>query len=197
MKRQLLTLGAIALPIVVAAIVVRGFIRDVIVVPLFYAGWTIQQIVSSISQPLIWYGFLLLIVILAARSLLARQPIAYLRHPEGEERGRIEGWVRLLDQAERSSFSRWRLAQRLGQLALEMLGEEEHLTQRQLWRRLENGSLPMPPEIQAYLKARARPARTGNPLLRRRQEATPLDLDPQRVVEYLEATVQRLPGGSA
>jgi hypothetical protein len=197
MKRQVLTLGAIALPIVIAAVVVRGFIRDVIVIPLFYAVWTIQQIITSISQPLIWYGFLLLIVIVAVRSLLIRQPVSYLRHPESEERGPIEGWARLLDQAERSSFSRWRLAQRLGQLALDMLGEEEHLTQRQLWRRLENGSLPMPPEIQAYLKARARPARTGNPFLRRRLEATPLDLVPQRVVEYLEETVQRLPGGSA
>src|SRR3954451_456569 len=122
MKRQLITLGAIALPIVVAAVVVRGFIRDVIVVPLFYTAWTIQQIVASISQPLIWYGFLLLVVIIAVRSLLMRQSISYGRHPESEERGRIEGWARLLDQAERSSFSRWRLAQRLGQLALDMLG---------------------------------------------------------------------------
>jgi hypothetical protein len=170
----------------------QDFMRETFVMPLLYAVWVGGLIFESIPQTAIWSLFLIITLPIALRSLIKKRPASprppYLEPSQPE---RIQTWLRLLQRTDKDDYYKWQLAQRLQKLALEALAHDERLTMRQVRQRLANDALNLPPEVQAYLQAGMTSLshflRVRSPFrLKRQRQPTPLDLDPERVVEILE-----------
>jgi hypothetical protein len=185
MRKRLLLIGLLLLPVVLMAVLIQGFVRDVIVIPLFYVFWLLRLLFESISQVLLWGLFVVVVVIVAGRSLVKRVPRLQGRPVEERRRGRVEEWLRLIQQTKQGAFGKWRLANALGQLAVEVLAGEERLEPKEIRRRLENGTLDVPPEIRAYLQSRM-PVASAQRHARPRARATDSDPDLERIVQFLE-----------
>ena len=189
--------------VVVLILAVIGYMRDVIIIPLLYLFWGARLLYESIPQTAVWGCFLVIAVLVVARSLPRLPAASSLQAAAPPPQERLAPWARLLRQSQRDGLARWRLAQRLGILAQDILAYEGKVTAQHIRRRLEDGSQPVPPNIRAYLRAgmtayqpTRRSRRRPLPLawLGPRREATPadpLDLDPEQVVRLLEETLSR------
>lgn len=195
MKRRVGLAAAVVVPVVVISFALEGFVRDVLIGPLLYAGWILRLFFESIPQEALWTVFLIGAAIFLARTIIWRRPVVAARREAAPASGRVEELARLISDANRDHVAGWRLAQRLGQLAINILAAQERLPPRDLWRRLERGTLGVPPRLQGYLKLRnlaQRPARRGL----RRRPAGKSEVDPEEVIRFLEERAQ-LPGGGS
>ncbi len=191
-RKRWLALGFATVPVVVLALAMEGFVREVIVLPLFYIVWIGQLLFESIPQFILWALLVALAAVLAARSLWSPLVIPRREGQEGNRAGHVGEWAGLLDQAKRDDLSRWRMAQRLGQVAVEVIADRERLTTRETRRRIERGSLEVPPEIRSYLQARMRTSRRRLvPLTGARGQ---LALPPEYVVQFLEQAISQVAG---
>lgn len=191
MKNQLLPFSLILLVASLLTLIGRDVMNEAIVTPLLYFFWVAVLVLQSIPQEFIWGLFLLVAVIITWRSLFRRRirlkPPLPAPPPEPE---RIEGWLKLLRQADRETYYKWQLAQRLRKLTIDVLAHEARLTPRQIRRRLTGNQLDLPPDILAYLQA----SRTSfghfstakRRFFRHSASATPLDLAPERIAQFLE-----------
>jgi len=187
----------------VLALAITGYMRDLIIIPLLYFFWGARLLYESIPQTAVWGCFLVIAVLVVARSLPRLPAAATPQSPAPAPQERLAPWARLLRQSERDGLARWRLAQRLGILAQDVLAYHEQDTPQRIRRRVEDGSQPIPPDIRAYLRAGMtayQPTRRSRrrllPLARLglRREAAPADplgLDPEQVVRLLEETLSR------
>jgi hypothetical protein len=208
MKRWLPVAGLATLLVGLLALVVTGAVRDLIVVPLLYIVWIARLLYESLPQALVWGGFVVLAFFLVGKHVVLRLPPAPDRDPPAASPGRVTTWARLVGPAARDRYTRWRLAQRLSQLALETLAHQARGQPEQLRRRLEDGALDIPPELNAYLRAgqaqyapRSSPRRWWPPAIPGRRlgaapAPAPLDLDPEELVQYLEQIMQQSTGES-
>jgi len=185
------------------ALIISGSIGDVVVVPLLFLWWAMQVLYSSIPQALLWGVFVVIAVLLVAKNFPSSSAPVLPTAPQTDAPGRVTEWSRWLHDARRDAHSRWRLAQRLSQLAAETLAFREQCSPQEISQRLNDGSLDIPPQLRAYLRAGNAPYWPKSKLRRRfgrraqdTTQADPLDLDPQLVIEYLEETVQHTIGAT-
>ena len=185
------------------ALIISGTIGDLVVVPLLFLWWTVQVLYSSIPQALLWGVFVVIAVLLVAKNFPSSNAMPLPIAPQTDTPGRVTDWSRWLHNARRDAHSRWRLAQRLSQLATETLAFREQCSPQEISQRLNDGSLDIPPQLRAYLRAGSMPYWPKSKLRRRFgrpaqdiAHADPLDLDPQLVIEYLEETVQHTIGAT-
>lgn len=200
MRRRLILAGLVLLLAIPLALVLRDLVGRLMATQALYLLWLGRLFLRSLHQYLFWLLFVavaLLIFISAlvgeGRQRKARTPPA----PPDTQYNPVETLARQIRIVGRGDYSRWRLAQSLGELALEALACQDHLPLAQVRQRLEAGTLNIPPEIQAYLQA----GRTTLHLRRvtllsrlglRRKETSPspLDLEPERVVQFLEERLE-------
>jgi len=194
-RGRLLLLGLLVAGVALAAWGLRGFVRQVIAVPLLYFYWITRLYLQSVPQVFLWVIVLVIAFLLAAKSLGAtRRPIRIAPVAREAPIGPVEaemGWIRL---AARSGYGKWRLAQRLAELAADVLAHRRGITPGQVRKQLRVGELDAPPEIRAYMKAGLGPIPSiplgcllgpwARPQPRADFHAT--DLDPERAVEFLE-----------
>ncbi len=194
MNNRMLVAGLVLLAVM--SILIRGFLRDVVVVPLLYASWIAYLLIDSTSRLLLWGLFVLIATVVAVRSLARRPVTLRSRAVQPARRERVADLARLIDDAPGDLLSRWQVAQRLGQVTLQALADQGQVPPQEMRKRFNQGTLEVPPEIRAYIQARL-PA--GRPRRRTKAAAapTPLDLDPEYVVRYLEDKLSKPPGGPA
>lgn len=206
MNARTKTLLALAAVILLLAIPLRllllDTVRKFIVAPLLPLLQVGQLLFQTIPQALLWTLGLLVAVAIALRSLAWRaRPTPRKGGAVIAHTGPVQTWVRWFQQQEQGDYFKKRLAHRLGQLAVQALAPYERLTAHQARRLLDH--LNAPPEVRAYLQAGFEPeppalaarfgflARLRN-LMRMRKQRSPLDLDPDEVVQFLERSI----GGS-
>jgi hypothetical protein len=208
-KRLLSVLPWILLLVIPLMLLLRGVARSLIVIPVMYALWVADLVLTILPQPLFWILFLFLVLRIAFRSLMVsklskrQSSRSVIRYP-----GRVEFWARRIRLIEQGSYSKWGFARHLGNLTLDTLAYTERLEPEQIRERLQNDELELDPEIQAYLRAglTARPPEAFGFLsgFRRRLFAlisrliprgwqltlsntnASLDLNPEGLVQYLE-----------
>jgi hypothetical protein len=186
MRNRLLTLGLGLLLAGLIAAAARGAVREVIVVPLLLLVWDARQLLESLPQALPWTLLVGFAVVLAFTSLSGISLPTARRPAQPQHNGRASAWVRLLRLTARDEYSRWRLAQRLAQTAVELLAAREGLTAQQARGRLADESLDIPAPVRSYLRAglaayQPKPGTQG-----RIVRGGPLDIDPAAVVVWLE-----------
>jgi hypothetical protein len=185
------------------ALIISGTIGEVVVVPLLFLWWAAQVCYASVPQALLWGVFVLIAVLLVAKNFPGSSaPLPHVA-PQTDTPGRVADWSRWLRDARRDDHSRWRLAQRLAQVAIETLAFREQCPPQDISRRLDDGTLDIPPRLRAYLNAGRAPywsktkqrRRLGRPA-QGTAHIDPLAIDPQLVIDYLEETVQRTIGAT-
>src|SRR5215207_7651304 len=100
---------------------------------------------------LVWGLFVVIAVLLVAKSFPAGSPPLPPTAPQSVAHGRVAEWSRWLHNSRRDDHSRWRLAQKLSLLAIETLAFREQCSPQEISRRLRDGSLDIPPQVRAYL----------------------------------------------
>jgi hypothetical protein len=174
------------------AIFMRGFVREGIIIPIF----RLARFFQSFPQEVLWFFFLGLAVYLAAKSQ-KNWGIKKRKHDKikTEQSGRIQNLAAVIKQARQGTYSRERLARNLGELTLQTMAYKERHSLDAIKVRLRNGTLNVPPDILEYLQAglsweHSFRKRKGRWPFRRQVHVSPLDLDPHRVIEFIESILE-------
>jgi hypothetical protein len=158
--RRMLLLAIALLLIVGLGWLLRDFVRDSILLPLINLMWVIWVLIQSIPQFVFWGLFLLLALVVAARSLIASQPVAAVGGgmwtPRRSNLSRYRFWQRGLESMHGNSFSRERIVRELQLLTLQVLAEHDRVPLDEMRSRLLNGQLDLSgeePAIRSLLEA--------------------------------------------
>jgi hypothetical protein len=112
--------------------------------------------------------------------------------------GRVHSLKQAIYSTSQGDYFKWRLAQYLLNLSIEALAHRERTTPERIKQRLMSRTLEAPSEIEAYLLTGLTPIFTKHTNLIERIKQTlgltprisPLDLDPERVVQFLEEQLE-------
>ncbi|HJZ48384.1 MAG TPA: hypothetical protein VKE41_14505 [Roseiflexaceae bacterium] len=150
--RQHLPIIGLALLAWLLFLIASGTIGEVVVVPLLLLWWVARVLYASVPQALLWGVFVAIAVLLLAKSLAWRNAPLSIAGSNAVAHGRVANWSTWLRDSSRNDHARWRLAQRLSELAIELLAFREQCPPHEIQWRLEHGSLDVPPEMRAYLR---------------------------------------------
>ncbi len=142
----------------VLAWALEDLVRNMLAVPLIHLYYFLALLVNSTPQAVFWGILLLVLLVVAGKSVQeAGQPELPdfgdpLRIPKRE---RIGFWAIHINMALQGDYySRARLAEFLGGVAMDLFAQEERVSVNEVSLRLERGELDLPPEVENYLKAR-------------------------------------------
>ena len=182
----------LAAAVIFMALFMRDFVRDGVVIPFS----RFVRFLQSFPQEVLWLFFLGIIVYAAAKSQKnwERQKKKN-KNTKTKQLGRIESLAILIKQARQGTYTRERLARRLGELTLQTLAYQERHSLDVMKARLRRGDLNVPPDILSYLQAGLSWEHTfhqkkGRWPFRKQILSSPLDLDPHEVVEFIESLLE-------
>jgi hypothetical protein len=165
--------------------VVEDFLVKVIVQPLLRVIWFVSLIVQSLSQGVLWAGFIFIMLIITYASFTkVKKPGSPTWQTPTKNAGTVERWARLLENAQISKHSKWRLAQKLKRLTQKLLsptdGDESA--------NIDISELELPVEIRAYFEVQQPSSNSHGERLNQKSEETEmaLDLDPEVVLQHLK-----------
>jgi hypothetical protein len=192
LRNQLTLIAATLLLTVILALALPDLTREAVVVPIWYVIWIGQLLFHAIPQALLWALLFTIALVVAVRSLLKRPQFEEKPEVEPIYTGQVYVLLRWIQHQKERDYFKQRLAQHLGRLTLETLAHQRRLTLGEI--RPLMGSLDAPPEVRAYLEAglTPTPSRPGSRLSRLlhrlgwRRATSPLDLDPEIVVQFVE-----------
>jgi hypothetical protein len=191
MKRHLLPIGLIVLAAILFAPLCRTFVREVVIIPFLYIFWIGKFFVDTIPQIIIWFFFVAILFLILVISFVGKRPESHRGPlPSQTTESRIGAWLKLIEQAREDDYFKWRLGQRLQKLAMRQLAHRNNDTVRDTRNRLRKGTLELPVEITEYFQTSLQPlgnlSRPGRWKFWHRRSPSPLDLDPNVVVTFLE-----------
>ena len=186
--------GSLALLLILAgllAYVIQDFVDQAIITPFLYLYWLARLLLAAVPQKIIWGVFLGVALISTGRTLWRwRGRSRQIRLGVKPQSGRIEAWLKLIRQADQEIYYKWQLAQQLRRLTLGAMAREQRLSGREIRQQLHAKALDLPPAIQAYFEASTKSLGhlpPSGPVWRRsRPPATPLDIDPEQITQFLE-----------
>jgi hypothetical protein len=170
------------------AIVLKDAVWDDLVSPALYQIWLAWIFLRSMPQIIYWNSLVILIALVAMISLVRqRRRKSYLVREFNQTQNPVAKVVNSIKDLHRGNFFKWLLANQLGSLARSIL--IYHHGEGALPKRKLMGRTWDPPEnVQRYLEAGLARSFIDRP--RRldffRSSKTPLDIDINQVVEYLE-----------
>lgn len=178
---------------------VKDFMRYVIVEPLLYIVWFVSLVLGSLPQGIFWVIFIIIALVIASKSLTTgksskpKDEVVALRN-----QGSVTTWFRLLERANTQEYSKWDLARTLRKFTWEILSTDEQLTahkEKDPWQEFTSS---LPPEISAYFEAGLasfQPTARRWSRLPSNNPPRALELEPERIVEYLEKQLDPLREG--
>jgi hypothetical protein len=198
MRTRVALAATIALVTLALAVVLRDQVREVIVLPMVRFAWLLGLYVRIVPQWALWAVFLTVALFIAIGSVL--QPVGGARRRRAElpleHPGPIKSEMRWIRLAQRGSYGRWRLAQRLAELVAQARAHTTRTPLARVKRQLARGRLGAPDEIAAYVEAGLNPppSRTTwlalNQLGRQQAQRPALHIDPNRVIAYIEDEIE-------
>lgn len=160
-RRRLILLGVVLVVVIGLALVMRDFIRQVILLPLISLGWLVWVELTSVPQAIFWALFLLIAIVIALRSLntgRSRPPAhAGMMLLHFTQSSRYHHWKVGLDALPQSPFSRERVERELQTLVLQVLAEQERTDFEEIRTRQSRGELDLSgqaPAIQALFNVK-------------------------------------------
>jgi hypothetical protein len=188
-KRRLL------IPLLAAVILafgLQGFIWKSIIVPLIYIAWVIIAFLRSIRQDAYWYMLVAVLAVIALISLLRHLRLENIKVMDhAPAKGPIKTLAANIRGVNGGPYFKWVVAHQLGRLARGILiqREGEDVIPK---RKLKGRDWEPPVEIQAYLESGLDRSFFETPRkgLFSRPSPTPLDVDMEQVIEYLESQME-------
>jgi hypothetical protein len=148
-RRRIILLAVTLVFILGLGFVLRGFVRDNILLPLIDLGWLVWVELLTVPQVVFWALFLLVAVIVAVRSLSgspARSGGSGNLIPKAMASSRYTHWQVGLEALPNSPFSRERMERELQTLVLQVLAEQQHTDFDTLRARQMSGELDLSTE---------------------------------------------------
>jgi hypothetical protein len=196
MQRKPLFIFLFALVCLIAAFVFRRTIYQIVILPLAYIWWWLTLYYRLLPQAAIWIVLIFIILFTTMRGLLLEVPWGWSRPlKKKKSQGPIESLAVLIQKSSEGNYYKWTIANRLGRAARELLDQREGSQGRKKIMRFSERNWDAPQEVSAYLEAGLNgtfadyPKRSWS-----RSPRTPLDLDPQQVIEYLESELENRNG---
>lgn len=186
MRRRLAILGLVVIGTGLLAYLLAGTVRDQIILPMAYYLWQLLQFYRAVPQQLLWAALVIVGLLVLLPTLLGFSLGGRDRDRKPDRRGPVETLAQALDKRGPGIYFRWQLANMLGELAQRMLAHQERLLPG---RKLRGHEWAPPPEVDRYLDAGLNTTFADYPVPGRlgRRPQTPLDIDPESVVSYLES----------
>jgi hypothetical protein len=183
-----LSLGALVLSLVLAFLL-RQAVYDLVVVPLAYVAWLLSSAYAALPQLLTWSALIFVASIAILMQLIPEPGASTVAEKRGARpQGPVESLAVWIVRARTSNYFKWQLANRLGRIARRLrdprVGPGREAT----------------PAVAAYLTAGIENSFVDFPSSGRRlrpHRATPLDLDPVKVVDHLESEMEIGSGSNA
>lgn len=150
-----------------------------------YMVWSLNIIGSVIPQQVLWILLLLLILYIAVGSFYGKKSGGRSNRKNAESViGPVEARARWIEERHRGTYFKWQLANLLGKV---------HLHIQETVRYGNSRSAPhIPPNVQSFLNAGLNTtyADYSSPTLFQKTESTPLDIQLEQVVDYLEEQLE-------
>jgi hypothetical protein len=177
------------------AYALRETIERTVIQPLVYIWWVLGIYYDSFPQVLIWIILVGVIVMIELSSLVAE-----VRAPDGKRdvrkpvQGPVESLAGWFLRAPDGLYFKWLLAQRLGKLSRDLIAFNARQAAPSAHEALHGPGWEPPEEVAAYLESGLNGSFADYPRPRwpfQRPAPTPLDLDPDVAVDYIESKLEK------
>lgn len=154
MNRQRFILFAIILSSTAAGLfLLREPITQALEIPYLYFSFLLRWISTGVPKAFYWIVLTSLGGLLALRSMQSRMARQNQRRVEGRQQlSRIELWSRWIDDLDRGRYFKWRAANRLSKLLVEILAYREKVEPDHILKKIEAGDLDLPFVHASYLQ---------------------------------------------
>lgn len=188
-RRRFLLAGALLLAMLIA-FMLRDVVERTIIAPLAYLWWVFRLYYSAFPQYILWIVLILVSAFSAMSSLMPEARTGKGSKPDPIIiQGQIAGLADWLKKSRRSGiYYKWLIANRLGKNAREILAQRDGHAVSKKFGRLAGRDWHPPQEIESYLEAGLNGSFAEYPQPGRwtKPQPTPLDVDAQQVIDYLE-----------
>lgn len=198
MRRRPLLILLLAILCVGAAFALRDVIHALIVVPLAYFWWVLNLYYHWVPQAIIWTLLIFTVLYIMVRGLLLEIPVRnIIRVERPKPKGTVEALSDLVRKSERGIYHKWLVANRLGKAARELISQREGRSGKQRHDALRSRDWNPPQEVGEYLESGLNGSFADYPRVGwKRPKHTPLDVDPGKALEYLEAELENNRNGN-
>jgi len=151
--RAALLIGGLLMAALILAPLFSGTLRETIIIPLLYIGWTLWLAISRLPQVLFWAIFLAAAGLMAWRSLSdGPMFLRVVQEPAYRNPGRLATLTRWVQDLPHGEYFRRRMARHLVNLTLKTRGIPERPNAQELARMVEQDDLHLPPEVTEYVR---------------------------------------------
>ena len=190
-KKRIFLLALLTIAALLLAFPLQKAVQDIIIQPMIYLVWGAGILYRSIPQFWIWVVMLAIIFFILLSPFLDDLPPIPKRHKkEPPEKGPIESMAESLAKADKGIYFRWSVANRIGKIMRDWIAYQERLEKRWQANDLARLEGQVSPEVYQYLDAGLNGSFADYPRPRlpfiQKRKPTPLDIDPNRVLETLE-----------
>ncbi len=186
MKRVWLAIGAAGL-LLVAAYFLRDAIYQTVIVPLAYLLWVARFYYSAVPQIILWGSLLMILLMIVLSNLIPDAPSTPKEEPiHKPARGKVETLAGWLVKADKGTYFKWQIANRLGHIGLEVKETSEWRTRREPV--LSETEASANEAVEKYLEAGVNTSFVDYP--NQKSVPTALDVNPKEVVDYLETQLE-------
>jgi hypothetical protein len=187
MKRSLLIVLA-AVGIIIVSVFLRDAILDTVIMPLAYLWWVFTIYYHAVPQLIVWSVLIVVVLISAVKNIALKN--SFHRSEKKTQKltvGPVEEFSQMLNKTPGGMYYKWLIANRLGNVARELLDQREGRHGRKFSRLMGRDWQP-PDDVNAYLESGLNGsfADYPQPDWWTKPESTPLDMDAKQVIEYLE-----------
>ena len=185
---------SIPVPLLVAYLLMDS-VRMYLLEPMIFAFRIERLIYEALPQAFWWGIFLLILVVIALRSLRLEPVAFYRKRSKLKERpSRAQTWRRMVSGTAHGNYSRWLLAREIAELTLRVVAHQERITRGQARTQLKSGRIQLPPGIHEYIlmgldAPSFRQYTDFLAYLRSNRQSAHLELDPEIIIKYLEENV--------
>lgn len=193
-RKRWLTLGGVVVIALILAFPLQDVIQKVLIVPLAYLWWALGVLYRSFPQVVVWILLVILITFLLLGSLAGkRKRISREEKKARPAIGQIELLAANLNKMRKGTYYKWQVANQLGRLARDFLIQRGDRARTRDISPLSGNDWYPPAHIDAYLDTGLRGSFAdypNQPWPFRRPEPTPLDIDVNDAVEFLESQIR-------
>ena len=185
--------GALVLALVLA-IALQDVICETVIVPLAYLWWVLGIYYNAFPQMVLWICLVVIVLLMLFGSLSA--DIERKGHAEDETKplqGPVEGLAISLEKAHKGIYVKWQIAHRLGKLARDLLVQRGDRVSAKVIGPLVGRDWHPSQPVDEYLNVGLNGSFAdypNPPWPFGRPRPTPLDLDVNKAVDFLEAQME-------
>ena len=195
MNRRVVLAVIVFLIVAALAYAMRESIERNVIQPLIYLWWVLGIYYDSFPQAVLWIILVGVIIMIEIGSFSAEDSISDgkrdVRKPVQGPTESLAGWFL---RAPDGLYFKWLIAQRLGKLSRELIAFNARQSPRSDRDALHGPGWDPPDEVASYLESGLTGSFAVYPRPRwpfQRPRPTPLDLDPDTAIDYIESKLEK------